>query len=60
VEIVAADGVALFGVGRNDNIVTASLAAVVSALNRDAARIQTPRDEQVPRESHAPLSATAR
>jgi 2-isopropylmalate synthase len=60
VEIVAADGTALFGVGRNDNIVTASLAAVVSALNRDAARIQTLRDEQVPRESHAPVSATAR
>ncbi len=38
VEVVTAHGTALFGVGRNDNIVTASLAAVISALNRDAVR----------------------
>ena len=36
VEVVVADGTALFGVGRHDNIVTASLGAVISAVNRDA------------------------
>jgi 2-isopropylmalate synthase len=34
VEVKSPEGVALFGVGRDDDIVTASLRAVVSALNR--------------------------
>jgi hypothetical protein len=34
VEIVTASGAALFGVGKSPSLLTASLEAVVSALNR--------------------------
>jgi len=37
VEVVTEDGRSLFGVGRDENIVTASLEAVVSAVNRSFA-----------------------
>ena len=38
VEVVSEDGKSLFGVGRHENIVEASLEAVISAVNRSAAR----------------------
>jgi 2-isopropylmalate synthase len=38
VEVVAEDGSSMWGVGRDDSIVTASLRAVFSAVNRVSAR----------------------
>jgi 2-isopropylmalate synthase len=41
VEIQLGDGVTLFGVGMHENIVTASLRAVISAVNRMMRRRET-------------------
>jgi 2-isopropylmalate synthase len=41
VEVITESGRSLFGVGRHENIVEASLEAVISAVNRDAAAAST-------------------
>jgi 2-isopropylmalate synthase len=41
IEMRVGDGPTLHGVGMDSNIVTASFKAILSGLNRDAARVQT-------------------